>query len=399
MIFSHAPLGFIITYSTSKIWKEKLTKRETFWIFFIGILFSIFPDVDLFYYYFISSGETHRALITHTPFLYILLSLVVFLIGFIFKRSFVKLVALVVLLTSFSHLLLDSLGSGIAWLYPYNDLLYGFLSFSFLSEGFYGQYLFAIVYSLELLFILTFLGLLFFIKFKKVKLMVVFLVCVIILALTIIPLLFYLNQHMFSNNADNYYDDLDRDGIMNMRDLDMDGDGVLNLDDEDANNNNKSNIEDIIKTANKAKGSYYDKTEGKLYGLLSRFGFLSNMDAVLKPYDYAGIFLGKEMEEDFRENRTGYSKLPSKDYLFQDKPENLYTYCKHNNLILESSEISMVGDIVFYENNGSINHTSLLVEEPDIVLDAGMELKVVEVDIDDVRDRFGSTIYYCRILR
>lgn len=59
----------------------------------------------------------------------------------------------------------------------------------------------------------------------------------------------------------------------------------------------------------------------------------------------------------------------------------------------------MVGDIVFYENNGSINHTSLLVEEPDIVLDAGMELKVVEVDIDDVRDRFGSTIYYCRILR
>ncbi|MFA5880435.1 MAG: metal-dependent hydrolase, partial [Candidatus Margulisiibacteriota bacterium] len=271
MIFSHAPLGFITTYLTSKIWKIKLTKKQNVWFFIIGILLAIFPDLDLFYYYFISASETHRVLITHTPFLYLLFFLLVFLIGYLFKKRFIKLIAFIILLTSFSHLLLDSLGSGIAWLYPSNGLPYGLLSFSTLNNGFYGQNFFAINYSLEILIFTIFLNLLFFIKFKKIK--PILAVITFSLTVALIFILFYINQHMFSINSDNYYGDKDFDSIMNMKDLDMDGDGIANIEDIDANNNGQKNIDDLIETANKVEGVYYDKTEEGLYGLFSRFGF------------------------------------------------------------------------------------------------------------------------------
>ncbi|MFW9881711.1 MAG: DUF1287 domain-containing protein [Candidatus Thorarchaeota archaeon] len=204
---------------------------------------------------------------------------------------------------------------------------------------------------------------------------------------------------MFSKNSNNYYGDKDLDGIMNMKDLDMDGDGILNIDDPDANNNRKKNIEDIIEIAGRMEGVYHDRFEGGLYGLFSRFGFLSNIDVVLKPYDYAGIFLGKEMGEDFKEDSSDYFGTPEKDYLFHSRVENLYTYCKHKDLFIDTQNELKKGDIIFYKKGSKLNHTSLLVEDPDLVLDAGVESQVIEIGRENVGKEFGNINYYCRILK
>lgn len=394
MIFSHAPLGFITTYIASKKHKEKLSKKQTFWIFLLGIIFSIFPDFDLFYYYFISASETHRALVTHTPFLYILISLSIFLVGVALKNKFYKFLSLIILLSSFSHLILDSLGSGIAWLYPFNNLPYGLLSISFLGEGLYGQNFFAVNYSIEAIILVIFFSMLVVLKYKKLRKIILITAPVFVIGL--VSTLFYLNQHMFSINSNNYYADMDQDGVMNMKDLDMDGDSILNLQDDDANNNGKENINDLVKTAWRMEGVYYDRSEEGLYGLFSRFGFLSNIDIVYKPYDYSGMFLKSEIKNDFVENPTNYLGEPEKDYLFNDNVENLYTYCENKDFLHEDE--LKIGDMVFYEQDSKINHVSLLIEKPDIVLDAGIESKVIKTNIKNVSRQFGDINYYCRIL-
>jgi hypothetical protein len=394
MIFSHAPAGYIVIFLFSKIGKIKFTKKQILWFFLFGAIFSIFPDLDLFYYYFISTSETHRALITHTPILYLIVFLTIFLYSYLKKNKFIKFISFVILFSSIFHLLLDSLGSGVAWFYPFSKLPYGILSIPLLSEGFYGQNFFAINYSAEILIFTVFLNLIVFTRFKKVKTILV--ISTSIFAIILIIILFYLNQHMFSINSNNYYDDIDSDGIMNMKDLDMDGDNILNLEDIDANNNGENNINDLVKTSTRMKGVYYDKTEDSLYGLFSRFGFLSNIDIIYKPYDYAGIFLKNEMVEDFQRKPENYLGEPEKDYLFSDRVENLYNYCQNKGLSVNSD--LEIGDIIFYENNDEIKHVSLLIEKPSLVLDAGVESKVIETEIKNVEKKYGNTIYYCRVL-
>jgi len=394
MIFSHAPAGYIITFFSSKINKSKFTKKQTFWIFLFGIIFAVFPDLDLFYYYFVSASETHRVLITHTPILYLIIFLILFAYSYFAKKRFIKFISFVILFSSLSHLLLDSLGSGVAWLYPFSKLPYGFLSISSLSEGFYGQNFFAINCSVEILIFAVFLNLIAFTRFKKVK--TIFVAITSIFAISLIIALFYLNQYMFSINANNYYGDKDFDGIMNMKDLDMDGDNILNIEDSDANNNGKSNIDDLVNTAERMEGVYYDKSEGSLYGLFSRFGFLSNIDVIYKSHDYAGIFLKNEMAEDFQERPENYIGEPGKDYLFSDRVENLYNYCLNKELIIFSD--LAVGDIVFYERSSQINHVSLLIEGFDLVLDAGSESRIVKTKIENVKNNKGSLVRYCRVL-
>ncbi|NQU99463.1 MAG: metal-dependent hydrolase [Parcubacteria group bacterium] len=393
MIFSHAPAGYIITFLSSKFNKIKFTKKQTLWIFLFGVIFSIFPDLDLFYYYFISTSETHRALITHTPILYVAIFLILFLYSYFKKNEFTRLISFVILFSSLSHLLLDSLGSGVAWLYPLSKLPYGFLSISSFGNGFYGQNFFAINYSAEILIFTIFLNLIVFSKFKRVK--NIFIITTSLFAIILVSVLFYLNQHMFSINSNHYYGDIDSDGIMNMKDLDMDGDNILNIEDLDANSNEVNNIDDLVKTSERMEEVYHDKTEDGLYGLFSRFGLLSNIDVVYKSYDYAGIFLKNEMVEDFQEKPEGYIGEPENDYLFSDRAENLYNYCLHKDLFINDN--LEIGDMVFYEND-NINHVSLLIEKPNLVLDAGVESKAIKTEIENVEKKYGDTIYYCRVL-
>lgn len=398
MIFAHAPASFIVTFFTKKIWQKNLTKRQTFWIFIIGAISGAIADIDTFYYYLVAATSTHRQMITHTFFLYLVIFLTLFLIGYFKKNQFIKSGALVFILATFSHLLLDSLGSGVAWLYPFNKLLYGLLNISFLNQGFYGQNLFFINFTFEFLIILVFLSIFFCFKFKeKIKRIIFFTFSFIFFSFLVI-LLFILGRHLFSKNANNYYGDLDNDGIMNMEDQDMDGDNILNISDIDADNNGYDNLDDVIKTAEKMEEIFYDRTEKGYWEFLPRLGFLSSIDTVLKPYDYAGIFLGKEMKVNFQENKNGY--MGSFDnYEFSDSIQNLYAFCKNKEFLLGEAEKPKKGDTIFYQKDGKISHISLFIEEPDLVIDAGLGPKVMKIKISKVEDKFGKVINIGRVLK
>lgn len=396
MIFSHAPFGFITAYIASKICKNKITKKQTFWLFLIGTITAVFPDFDLFYYYLISTNFTHREMITHTPFLYLTIFLIIFLAGSLLKRPFLKYVSVIILLSSFSHLLLDSIGSGVSWLYPVSDLLYGLLNISYLENGFYGENLFVINFSLELLILLSFLNILLSYKYKeRVRRVIFFTISVLFFIVFVISLVFA-NKHMFYKKASNYYGDLDSDNQMNTRDVDMDGDGEINILDKDANDNGKNNLDDIVQTAERMEGVWYDMTEKKYWNMLSRFGFLTNMDVILKSYDFAGIFLGREIKEDYKEESSDYIGDPSK-VSFQNNPYNLYIYCMHKDLLVDAQDLS-VGDIILFENE-TINHASLLVEEPNIIMDGGTDSKIVRTNIEKIKNKVGNNLYYCQILK
>ncbi|MFA5880434.1 MAG: hypothetical protein WC860_09770, partial [Candidatus Margulisiibacteriota bacterium] len=109
------------------------------------------------------------------------------------------------------------------------------------------------------------------------------------------------------------------------------------------------------------------------------------------------IFLKNELGEDFKERPENYRGEPKKDYLFNDRVENLYNYCQNKNLTINSN--LEIGDMVFYGNGNNINHISLLIEKPDVVLDAGIESSVIKTDIKNVEKKFGENVYCCRILK
>lgn len=398
MIFSHAPAGFLVTYATKKIWDKNLTKRQTLWIFIIGTFSAILPDFDVLYFYLFKADSTHRELFTHSFFIYLVIALIIFLVGFLLKKQFIKSISIVFFFSILSHLLLDSLTAGVLWLYPFNNYLYGLLSISCMNDGFYGQNLFVFTLSVEVLMFVLLFNLIAHIKSKSKKFKISFSILSAIFFIAWVVLLFAASKSMYIRNSDYYFNDLDGDGIINMRDADMDGDGEENILDLDANNNNSNNINDIINESNLMVGSWYDWTEKGYWGLLSRFGTLSNTDVVLKAYDSAGIYLGSEIKKDFQNNSEMYYGNPD-DHMFQNNPNNLYVFCAKNGYILEEGNEPEKGDIVFYGER-DVSHVSLFFENTDsfLVLDGGTFSKIDIVNNDTVEDKFGEVQDYCRIL-
>ena len=400
MIFSHAPAGFLVALVTKKLWDKGLTKRQTLWIFIIGTFSALVPDIDVIYFYLLKAEMTHRELFTHSFILYIVISLIIFLIGYLLKKQFIKAIAIVFFFSTLSHLILDSMTAGVPWLYPINNFLYGFLSIPFLNNGFYGQNLFVFTLSTEVLIFLLLFNVIIFIKSKNNIVKILATVFSIIIFIIIIVSLLMFSKSMYVRNSDYYFSDLDNDMIINMRDNDMDGDGENNLTDPDANNNDIGNIEDINEEANSMVGAWYDWTEKGYWGLLSRFGTLSNMDVILKAYDSAGTYFGAELKKDFQNNPENYYNTPD-DHLFKNNPENLYAFCENGEYLIDTNERPRRGDIVFYGSNDRIRHVSLVSDvtcSSVLVIDGGLYSKVDKANSDEVKEKFGNVMGYCRIL-
>jgi len=402
MVFAHLPAGFITTYLTKKLWCKKLTKKEIWWTFFIGTLAGVLPDIDTLYYYLIDSSLSHREFITHTPILYVAIFCLLFLIGHFKKSSFVKAISLVVLSSALGHLVLDSLTSGIGWLYPVTNLIYGFLSIPVLAQGFYGQHLFVFTLSLELTVYLIVINVIVWTKIGKKFLRTAILLISIMLVVSCSAALFNLSERMFTRDAGIYYGDLDRDGLANKNDLDIDGDNLANIIDEDANNNGQSNLDEVVNLARTMEGVYYDQTNKKYWSMLARFGFLSNADVVLKSYEAAGIFLSREMEQNYHQQSQSYRYSPA-DSDFNNSVYNIYVFCQNSGRLVFPGREVIIGDIIFYGDD-QVEHLALVVEvdqeQSAWVIDAGIDPnQVVKIESDQVSNQFGKVIAYGRIIR
>ena len=118
MFIAHLPAGYILTKTIQK----KADTKNYLWI---GLLGSIFPDLDLFYFYLIDGRQTlHHDYWIHTPFYWLSIGIIIFTALWIFKKRDYFLPAILFFSNIFLHLLLDTVVGKIAWLFPLSDEAY-----------------------------------------------------------------------------------------------------------------------------------------------------------------------------------------------------------------------------------------------------------------------------------
>ena len=121
MFLAHMPAGYVV--SKFLLTQFRLSNSKTKILMFLGILGSIFPDFDMFYFYLIDNKQHgHHSYWTHIPFYWILLLGIGYAFAFINRsRTFVAATT-VFIGCALLHLFLDTFaGGGIKWFYPFSN--------------------------------------------------------------------------------------------------------------------------------------------------------------------------------------------------------------------------------------------------------------------------------------
>ena len=126
MLIAHAPNGYIVS--------KAIHKRYRYVVY--SLIFSVWPDLDLIYYYFFDrSGYFHHTYITHLPF--------AILIGFLvtlpltclnFSKRF-RIYYWLFFINWSLHLLLDTFTGGIMWLYPFSNEMFLMIEIPAISQN------------------------------------------------------------------------------------------------------------------------------------------------------------------------------------------------------------------------------------------------------------------------
>lgn len=113
MFIGHLPAGYILTKKLQKKFKMK-------YFLFLGLLGSVLPDIDILYFYFIDNRQTlHHSYWIHTPFYWLVISVITFLLISILRKNKYRIAAIIFFGNIFLHLALDTIVGKIGWLYPF----------------------------------------------------------------------------------------------------------------------------------------------------------------------------------------------------------------------------------------------------------------------------------------
>ena len=123
MIIGHMPAGFLVTYGLLRKYREQ---PAYLMMLFAGLFASIAPDLDLFYHHFIDERQHgHHSYWTHIPVYWVSIYLVLLFPVKKFCSQQIKMLLHVMFFAVMSHMLLDSITSGIKWLYPFDNHYHG----------------------------------------------------------------------------------------------------------------------------------------------------------------------------------------------------------------------------------------------------------------------------------
>lgn len=351
MIFAHAPFGWLVADWCRRVWKQdKFRQGQKWWLLIVGAVGGLFPDLDLFYYHLVSAEVSHRQLPTHSVFLYLPLVLVVLVLLRWFKKTWWFEVVACFGLGVLSHLLTDSIGGAVMWLWPFSQEVFGLSSIPLIAHSSQAERLFLYSFLTEGLWISVFIWIwmprivsrLSQLFWRSVSL--VFLVS----WWTGFILIFLHTTHL---PAGLFFNDQDQDHILNLEDEDMDGDGEPNFLDVDADNDGVNNQTEVVMTAKSFEGVWVDPTNGGLIQILTRMGWVTNGSVVIRSFAPAGFFWRLEMTRDYQKNSHGYVNSPDSPE-FDTTSENRRIYFVHqgrwftgDNITLEQIQPS---DIVFF---------------------------------------------------
>lgn len=118
MFLAHMPAGYLA--SKLLVSQFRLDSPKTKCLLLLGLLGSIFPDLDMFYFYLVDNRQhSHHSYWTHIPFYWISLLAVSYAVAALYKSRFLVAAATVFIGCILLHLSLDTFaGGGIKWLYP-----------------------------------------------------------------------------------------------------------------------------------------------------------------------------------------------------------------------------------------------------------------------------------------
>ncbi len=149
MFIAHMPAGFLLA---RRYLKSERDNAHYIKFLIVGLVASIAPDFDLAYFHLIDNRQhPHHSYWTHIPIYWVgIYALLVYPIYRFFGRLGIKLLSLF-LICGLLHMVLDSIASGIKWLYPFNTDYHGIWRIPAVYDWWVANYLFHWTFILELL--------------------------------------------------------------------------------------------------------------------------------------------------------------------------------------------------------------------------------------------------------
>jgi hypothetical protein len=124
----HIAAGYLVAEALIRATHVPLTDTQTSILLLLGMFFAFAPDLDMFYGFatrheWTASSKTfnHRRFMSHVPVLWLIAGLGVYIFA---ATPFMQCVGLLLWLGSWSHFLLDSIESGVMWLWPFSHKVF-----------------------------------------------------------------------------------------------------------------------------------------------------------------------------------------------------------------------------------------------------------------------------------
>lgn len=395
MLIAHGPLGYIIAETTKRWWKSIITSKQRLrWVLIVGFIGGIFPDIDLFFFYFIDASQSHRQLITHSLLIYAFVCLCGIGVLKFSRFKYAGVLIMVFGLGTMSHVLTDMIVGMAVWLAPLSFELAGLVSFEWYRHSIFIRYSHVTGMGIELL-IISYALYIWIRQYQPTWLKIYHISALLVIGLGLISL-WYINEHVYKANGFFYYQDNDNDGVLNYDDRDIDGDGLLNIIDTDIDNDNEDNSVDFYLETFSMRGSLYDYTHGGIIEIPLRLGFVTPNDLIQRSYANVGIFFNREMTEDYNIDSTGYEFSPT-DNAFGSSTKNWQQWLSNTQALYAPTIQLNEFDILFFESG----HVGLLtrINGEDHVLEADTShLHTTEVPLNTVIEREGNLTAIGRIL-
>ena len=122
----HIAAGYLAAEITLRTFHFNLTPQETQHLIWLGTFFAFMPDLDFFVAFakvrklrIDNDKANHRRLITHAPFVWLVISIVFFVA---LSTDFGRAASTLLLVGTWAHFILDS-EWGITWYWPFSDHL------------------------------------------------------------------------------------------------------------------------------------------------------------------------------------------------------------------------------------------------------------------------------------
>jgi len=243
MYIAHAPISYLFNDIVQKKNLKKLKTEQKILVAIFSFIFGILPDFDLF----LSNipGFMHHTFVTHTPFFYILIWIILKILINPISRTLNKRVsnfldkellntfANTFLIGTISHLLADTLVSSIMLFYPLSNIKIHIFKY-ILEPNLFAGYFFSTLFAIEIVFISLFIYLIYKDFLQKQKIVEIFSKVLIILSgayllfSTFFSLSTYNRSYMYDKEENINYD-TDYDTLRDQDDMDIGNTGDNNI--------------------------------------------------------------------------------------------------------------------------------------------------------------------------